>query len=283
MRSAGSPPSQTSPAVLMSVLFVTLSAVLLAGCGSTPPVTSSTQSPSPESTVPVTDRTRLAAAAAAASDLRMTAFYRLTTAGRPDRTVAVTIATDGSWRVDVPGGALGGAVDVAMVRDAGGLFQCVLPSAGQTGQTEPTEQTEQTEQTGQTGQPGQAGSCVRLGEADAEIDPAVDPRVQHLFTDWPAVLADRRAPLAVSEAEPLSGVDGTCFSVESTTASLSPPLDVGIYCYRADGTLTGARLGLGTLGLAGAPGAAPPSITLPGPVTAGSPVRVESPPASATP
>lgn len=244
--------------------FVTLS---LLGCDSAGPAAG--PSPSPEATVPSADppgtspansRLQLAAAAAAASDLRMTGFYTLTTPGRADRTLAVTLATDGSWRVDVPGGAHGGAVDIAMAQNADGLFQCALPSAAQ-----PV-----------------APSCVRLGDPDAPVNPGVDPRLQHLFTDWRRVLADQRAPLAVSVAETLPGADGTCFSVESTTASLRPPLDVGIYCYRSDGTLTGALLELGTVVLAGQPGAAPPSVTLPGPVTERPALRTGSPPAPPT-
>lgn len=249
--------------------FVTL---FLLGCDSPDPVTGepspgsdvtaeATQQPVGQGDSPTDARMRLAAAAATASDLRMTAFYTVSTAGRPDRTLAVTIAQDGSWRVDIPGGALGGAVDVAMTQTDQGFFQCVLASAAQ-----PT-----------------APYCVRLGDQGADVEPAVDPRLQHLFTDWPAVLADRRAPLAVSVADPLPGADGDCFSVESTTASLRPPLDVGIYCYRPDGALAGARLELGTILLAGQPGTAPPSITLPAPVTAGSALGTGSPPAPPSP
>lgn len=268
MRSPGTGASRNSLAVLACVAFVTS---FLLGCESSDPVTGepspadetaqATAAPSGQGTSPDDARMQLAAVAAAAADLRITAFYTWRTANRPDRTVAVTTAVDGTWRVDIPGGALGGAVDVAMAQTEDGSFQCVLPSAAR-----PTTL-----------------SCVRLGDPGGPVDPAVDPRLQHLFTDWIAVLADRRAPLAVSVADPLPGTDGTCFSVESTTASLRSPLDVGIYCYRPDGTLTGARLGLGTVVLAGQPGAAPPSITLPGPVTAGSPLGTGSPPAPPSP
>ncbi|MFY1634721.1 hypothetical protein ACN27F_15825 [Solwaraspora sp. WMMB335] len=266
-------PFRTSPAVLLCVAFITLS---VAGCGSPDPVTDgSTPTPTSQAsgtdpgaatptaavgTVPVDARMQLAAAAATASDLHATTLYTLSTTDRVDRTVTVVTATDGSWRVDIPGGALAGAVDIAMAGNADGLFQCRLASAQQPA----------------------APSCVRLGDPDVDVDPAVDPRLQHLFTDWLSVLTDRRAPLAVSVADPLAGADGTCFSVESTTASLQPPLDVGIYCYRADGTLTAARLAVGGLVLAGTPGAAPQSITLPGPVTAGAAMRTGGPPAAPT-
>jgi len=206
----------------------------------------------------VTDaRAQLTALAAAAQDRTLTGFYALATAGRPDRSVAVTLSTDGGWRVDIPGGALGGTADVSIAQNADGLYQCALPS---------------------TQRPA-GPSCVRLGDPDSRIDPALDPRVQHLFTDWRDVLSDRRAPLAVSVNEPLPGVPGTCFSVEPTTASLSSPIDAGIYCYLPDGTLTGARLALGTVVLTAAPGDAPASIDLPGSVAVGNPLRTASPPA----
>ncbi|WP_238454036.1 hypothetical protein [Micromonospora sp. ATA51] len=78
--------------------------------------------------------------------------------------------------------------------------------------------------------------------------------MQHPFTDWLEVLTDRRAPLAVSPATTPTGATGQCYSVESTSASLNAPLDVGIYCYRPDGTPTAVRADFGTLRLAGEPG-----------------------------
>jgi hypothetical protein len=56
------------------------------------------------------------------------------------------------------------------------------------------------------------------------------------------------------------------------------PLDVGIYCFAGDGTLTGARLAWGSLVLIGEPTPGPPSITLPGPVVDGDPLPMASPP-----
>ena len=93
--------------------------------------------------------------------------------------------------------------------------------------------------------------------------------MQHVFTDWREVLTDRQASLAVSTSLPLPNSRGACFSVDSTAASLSAPLDVGIYCFDTDGTLTAARVAFGTLLLTGTPTAAPPTVTLPGPVVAG--------------
>ncbi len=208
-------------------------ALLMAGCGAgTPP------EPDPTGPPPTQEpqaRAQLAGLAAAAQDRTLAASYVLSVAGRPDRTVAVWLATDGSWRVDIPGGALGGTADVAVASTGAGLFQCALA----------------------------APSCVRIGDPDARLgarDRPPDPatvRVRAFGAHRPA------APLAVSSAEPLPGVTGRCYSVETTTASVGAPLDVGIYCYADDGTLTGARLSYGTLVLAGAPAAAPPSITCP--------------------
>ena len=101
--------------------------------------------------------------------------------------------------------------------------------------------------------------------------------MQHPFTDWLEVLTDRRAPLAVSPAQPPPGATGACYSVESTSASLNAPLDVGIYCYDPDGTPTAVRTATGTLVLAGAAGPAPATVTLAGPVTEGEPLEVAAP------
>ena len=58
------------------------------------------------------------------------------------------------------------------------------------------------------------------------------PRVEHLFTDWIDALVDRATALSVAVAPLLPGASGTCYSVESTSAALAPPVDPGIYCYR---------------------------------------------------
>jgi hypothetical protein len=228
----------------------------LAGCGSDPvPAGAAAPSASAVPTEPTEARDVLAARAAAAKDRRMVAFYTLSTTDRADRTVTVTRAVDGGWRVDIPGGALDGTADVAVARTREGLFQCELPSA----------------------QRPVGPSCVRVSGPKGRLAAAADPRVQHVFVDWLDVLTDRGAAIAVTATRPLPGVRGSCFSVETNAASLAAPLDVGIYCYDRDGTLTGARLGFGTLMLAGAPAAAPPAVTLPGPVVGGEPLPMVSP------
>ncbi|MFI6273338.1 hypothetical protein [Micromonospora zamorensis] len=222
-------------------LVIALPALLIACTSAQPP------SPTPTETGAVeveAARDELAALAAAAQDRHLVAQYVYSRTGQPDRTIVFTSANDGSWRVDVPGGALGGAADVSMAATADGLFQCALPSAGRP----------------------ESASCVRLGDRDDAIPRRSDPRIQHPLTDWLDVLTDRRAPLAVAPASAPEGITGTCYSVESTSASLNAPLDVGIYCYDRDGTPTGVRTGAGTLRLAAPPGPAPATVQLAGPV-----------------
>ncbi|WP_406082989.1 hypothetical protein OHA01_24855 [Micromonospora zamorensis] len=227
--------------LVLGPLVIALPALLIACTSAQPP------SPMPTETGAVeveAARDELAALAAAAQDRHLVAQYVYSRTGQPERTIVFTSANDGSWRVDVPGGALGGAADVSMAATADGLFQCALPSAGRP----------------------ESASCVRLGDRDDAIPRRSDPRIQHPLTDWLDVLTDRRAPLAVAPASTPEGVTGTCYSVESTSASLNAPLDVGIYCYDRDGTTTGVRTGAGTLRLAAPPGPAPATVQLAGPV-----------------
>jgi hypothetical protein len=227
--------------------------LLTAACGSNPP-----PDPEPTAAGPLPEpgaRTQLAGLAAAAQDRHLAATYRLSVPDRDDRLVSVVLADDGSWRVDIPGGALGGTADVAVARNEIGLFQCALA----------------------------VPSCARVGDPDDRLGAGIDPRIQRPFVYARSVLTDSAAPLAVSATATLPGVTGRCYAVETTTASVGSPLDVGIYCYADDGTLTGARLSYGTLVLAAEPAAAPPSIDMPGPVTPDAPLRMASPPPPPTP
>jgi hypothetical protein len=238
-------------------LCAALLAVPAAGCDGGSPAPAPTAGPTSAAPPAAADaRLELAARAAAAEDRRFTALYTLDTTGREQRSVVVTAAADGTWRVDVPGAALGGTADVAIAQIEAGIFQCNLPSP-----TRPVDST-----------------CVKLTDQDKKVPSRYDPVVQHLFSDWPEELTDRQAPLAVSVARPLDGVRGTCYAVESISASLEAPLDAGIYCYAEDGLLTGARITSGTLRLAGEPAAPPPSVDLPGPVVAGEPLGKQAPP-----
>ncbi|MCX4389000.1 hypothetical protein OG777_18990 [Micromonospora peucetia] len=234
---------------------------LLAACTADQPATRPTPTATPAPAGMDAARDELAALAAAAQDRHLVASYTLRTPGSPDRTILVTSANDGSWRVDVPGGALGGTVDVSFAVTADGLFQCALPSAAR---PEPA-------------------TCVRLGDPDEAVPRRLDPRVQHPFTDWLGVLTDRRAPLAVSPAQPPPGASGACYSVETTSASINAPLDVGIYCYGPDGTPTAVRTAVGTLIIAGTPAPAPATVQLAGPVVDAEPLGTASPEPTAEP
>ncbi|WP_091568468.1 hypothetical protein [Micromonospora sediminicola] len=228
---------------------------VLAGCGADPPAVTPTGDADPVPVQVDAARDELAGVAAAAQDRHFTATYAFTPTGGTPRTVAVTSADDGSWRVDVPGWAHDGTVDVSLAATSDGLFQCVLPSAGR----------------------AEPASCVRLGDADDAVPRRLDPRVQHPFTDWLEVLTDRRAPLAVSPAAAPTGVTGRCYAVDSTSASMNAPLDVGIYCYREDGTPVAVRAAFGTLTLTGEPGPAPATVELAGAVGYSEPVGRDAP------
>ncbi|WBB74022.1 hypothetical protein O7602_00160 [Micromonospora sp. WMMD1128] len=235
---------------LAGLLALTLPA-LLAACVPDPREATPTGTPDPVSVQVDAARDELAGLAAAAQDRHLTATYAFAPPGGAARPVAVTSANDGSWRVDVPGWGRNGTVDVSLAGTSDGLFQCALPSAGWT----------------------RPAGCVRLGDADDAMPRRLDPRVQHPFTDWLEVLTDRRAPLVVSPATPPSGVDdGRCYTVDSTSASLNAPLDVGVYCFREDGTPVAVRATFGALTLTGEPGPAPATIDLAGAVTEGEPV-----------
>jgi hypothetical protein len=175
--------------------------------------------------------------------------------------VTVTVAADSSWLVVIPGGALGGAADIALANIPAGLYECSLAStSGAAPAAVP---------------PG----CFRVGNRDSQLPARSDPRVQHVFTDWLQVLTNREVALSVDVAAPLPGSPGQCFSIEANSAALGAPVDPGIYCYDEKGTLTAAALALGTLTLASAPAPAPPTVSLPGPVVSGSPLPLAAPPA----
>jgi hypothetical protein len=229
----------------LAALLATALSGAMASCGrDEPPDVPSTQQPS----VPPGERDQLAGLAAAAKDKRYVATYTLATAKRPDRTVTVALATDGTWVVAVPAGALGGLADIAIYHSGAGTFQCTLGPAAGTAGTRPD-----------------LGPLTPGCVAVASLPQANDPQVEHIFTDWIDALVDRATALSVAAAPVLPGARGTCFSVESTAAALAPPVDPGVYCYDPDGVLTGAKIGFGTLTLAGAVAAAPPSVTMPGP------------------
>ena len=105
------------------------------------------------------------------------------------------------WRVDVPGGALGGSAPTS---------PSPAPARGRSTSAR---------------QPGRAAALGSASPVAARIGPAaIDPRVQHVFTDWLDVLTDRPPPLAVAAGRSRStGVARPCFAVESSAASLVAP------------------------------------------------------------
>ncbi len=243
---AGVPVRRLSLATAAAVLVTGV-----AGCSGDPPVRPDQTPSARAATAPADPWGQLAARVAAARDNRYVASYSLVSKGRAARTVSVTVATDGSWIVTVPGGALGGGADIAIAATHAGLYQCRL---------------------------GATAGCVRVAAADGQVPAGNDPRLQHLFTDWLAVFLDREVAISVDTAAPLAGARGVCFSVERNSAALAPPVDPGIYCYDDKGTLTAAALGMGTLTLASAPVPAPASVVLPGPVVPGAPLPTAAPP-----
>jgi hypothetical protein len=236
-----------------------LAVSIIAGCGSTPPTPTPTQGVEQRPA----DRDQLAGLAAAAKDRRYVATYTLSTPNRNDRTVTVAFGTDGTWVVAIPGAALSGLADVAVYGSAAGIFQCLIGGAYGTrpdlGPLTP--------------------SCVPMPAYTKETD----PRVQHVFTDWIDPLVDRATALSVTITAPLPNAQGTCYSVESNSTALAPPLDPGVYCYSPDGLLTAARLGFGALTLAAPAAPAPPSVTMPAPLVSRNPLPIVAPAAPPPP
>ncbi|HWS34336.1 MAG TPA: hypothetical protein VN408_16535 [Actinoplanes sp.] len=244
-----------------SALTVVLLTVGLTGCsdGDTPVAAPASSSPAPVTEAQPGARDELAGLAALALDRRYAALYSLTGDGT-SREVVASVAEDGTWRVDIPNGALGGTTGVTVIRVATGLYQCTLSTAAL-----PVSPT-----------------CVRVAEKGDKVPRKYDPRIQRLFRQWLTVLTDQRQPLAVSAVQPLEGAEGTCYSVDSVTASLDAPIDVGVYCYSTDGLLTAARVDFGTLKLIRQV-AGPPTLQLPGPEVAGLPMGMTAQPTGVAP
>ncbi|GIF11264.1 hypothetical protein [Actinoplanes teichomyceticus] len=231
-----------------AALTATVLALGLAGCGGdgTPPRAPGTSAPATAAGSPDA-RDELAGMAALALDRRYAALYSFTGADGVARNVVATVANDGSWRVDIAGGALGGTADVSIVRNMNGVYQCSLSM---------------------TGAPVTTG-CVHVATKGEKVPRRYDPQVQRLFRQWLPVFTDRDAALSVAAVQPLDGAQGgSCYSVDSIMASMDAPVDVGVYCYSADGLLTAARVGFGVLKLVRQV-AAPATVQFPGPEVGG--------------
>lgn len=227
------------------VIFSALA--LSAGCGPGTSPQSVPTNPTPPTATDNDPAGQLASRAAAALDRTYIAAYEYIPAGAPARTLTVLVATDGTWRVDVPRGAMSGTADISIVRNAAGLYQCSL---------------------------GKTATCVKVGT----LATTADPKVQHVFVDWLSVLTDRDQAISVGLSRNLAGSAGTCYSVEPSAAALKAPMDAGILCYRDDGTLTAAAFTWGSVKLMADPVQPPPTAPLPGPIVPGKPLPLIAPP-----
>ena len=198
-------------------------------------------------------RGELAGVAAAAKDKHYTAEYKFVRDGQSPVTVRVVRATDGTWRVDIPKGLQGGKVDVTMAWNRTGYYQCV-------------DQDEIV--------------CVNVAGKDGKVPSAVDPRVQHIFTDWLDVLLKRNAPLAVTKISRIDGAskDSDCFKLRRNSVTVSAPLPDSVYCIEPNGTITAVDTTFGTLTLDGELLDASSKITLPGKTANDKPLGTSPPP-----
>ena len=233
----------------------------VAACGGGAPAAGPTSPAPPSLPDDAPDaRSDLAARAALAQDHSFAALYTLDSGNGVTHNVVATVGADGTWRVDVAGGALGGTADVSVVSTRAGVYQCTLSTPER-----PVTPT-----------------CIRVANAGKQVPAAADPPVERLFRRWLSVFTDRQAALSVAEVQPLTGAQGTCFSIDSISASLDAPVDIGIYCYADDGLLTAARVDFGVLKLVNQV-AGPATVPLPGPEVAGTPMGLDQPPATLGP
>lgn len=226
----------------------------LAACGddATKPAPASSSAAPP----PADDDSRsgLVARAALAQDKSYAALYSLDDGSGAPRDVVATIGADGTWRIDVAKGAFGGTTDESIVSTPAGVYQCTVTTAAN-----PI-----------------TPACVKVANPGKPVPKKYDPRVERLFRPALAVFTDRQAAIAVTEVKPLPGAQGDCYSIDSISASLDAPVDVGIYCYAADGVLTAVRVGFGVLKLVSqVPG--PKTVPLPGSVVSAAPMETASP------
>ncbi len=242
------------PMLLLPAVVLTLG---LTACGSDAPETAPppSASPAPAAGGDPDARADLAARAALALDKPYAALYSLDDGSGQPRDVIATSAGDGSWRVDISRGLQGGTTDVSIVSTAAGVFQCTVATAAN-----PI-----------------TPACTKVANKGKTVPKKYSPKVERLFRPALSVFTDRESALTATAVKPLEGAKGTCYSVDSISASLDAPVDVGIYCYAEDGVLTAARIGLGVLKLVSQV-AGPPTVPLPGPDTGAPPMTTATPP-----
>jgi hypothetical protein len=239
----------------LSVSAVALLAFgLVTGCGDdTPEPAPTPAAPTAAGDAGPDGRAALAARAALAMDKSYAAIYKVAAADGRQHNVVATIGADRTWRVDVSAAMVGGTTDVSIVSTAAGVFQCTVATP-----SNPITPT-----------------CVRVANPGKRVPAAYSPQIERLFRQWLPVFTDRQSALSVTEVEPLQGAQGDCFSVDSISASLKAPVDIGIYCYAQDGVLTAARVDFGVLTLVSqVPG--PATVPLPGPAVPGTPMGKDS-------
>ncbi|HEU0239759.1 MAG TPA: hypothetical protein VFR11_10850 [Micromonosporaceae bacterium] len=293
-------PTDTAlPRFVAAVTAVTVALVLAACTSGGPPVVGNPTSTAVVPTTPVDPAGQLAGLAAAAHDRWYVAAY--TISGPGNRTLLASLATDGTWQVDVDNGTLSSEADIAIVGIATGTYQCVLGGAANAlvGAGAGTGSAAGTGSETETGPPAAAASgspspgtsptsspspprvrapsCVKVAQAGGRVPARYDPVFEHIFTDWPGVMLDRNAPISVSVVPTLPHASGACYSVEPSAVSLAPVMGAGIFCFAPDGTLTAAKINEGTVVIAGPAVAPAPTITLPAPVTDGPAVPVSAP------
>jgi hypothetical protein len=288
------PAASVLPRCAIAVTVLTAAATLT-GCGAGHPPSLADPTPSSATpTGPVDAAGQLAGLAAAAHDRRYVAAYTLTGTRTSGRSMLASLATDGTWQVDVEGGALGGGGNLAIVGLKTGTYQCLLSGPATTAAIPtpaPAPSPSPSPSAGASARPSASASpspsatsmrypapvCVKVAGAGKPVPKKYDPVFEHIFTDWLGVMLDRTAPISVFPASPLAHSTGSCYSVESSSASLAPVIDSGIFCFAPDGTLTAAKIGAGTLTISGAPVAPPPTTTLPAPITAGPAAPTKAP------
>jgi hypothetical protein len=247
-------------------------ALMVGGCGhTTPPHLLSDDPDNNASAAPAGPSDKLAALVAALQDKRYVSAYTLHTDGQPDRSVLVSIANDGSWRVDVPASALSGGANVSIVSDQTGVYQCLLGGPATNVAPPVAPKASPGASPGASPSPTTAPppfyaspACVKAAAAGKSLPKRADPTLEHIFTDWLDVMIDRNSPILVFQASQLPNSTGDCFSIEPSSASLAPPMSAGIFCFLSDGTLTAIATVHNPLTIVGTPGAATATNPLPG-------------------
>ncbi len=217
-----------------------VSITILAGCGSATAVDESEPAPRRESA-----QAAMIGRVTKALDTTFTAEYAWSEGG----TVTVWAAEDGTWRVDVPGWAHGGEVDVSVAWTTGGFFQCAEEE------------------------------CVKLAGITGRIPERFDPKVQRPFVEWLPLLLDRHMPFSVTR-------EGDCFTLTPNTVVVETPFPPGEWCLdRAGAILSVTGPDVGELALEGEPEAPVETVQLPGEVVEGDPLgrKAPKPPKPETP